>query len=121
MTKTSPTMNWQARLREPRPFVLKLSGCSETCQFVTRFRIVGVHGANKATVVGAAHMTYLNWVGGVFDRRTNQRFLNWAALTILGPWTHVPRCWRNDLVVLDLAIPNVNPVAQRADRLSRSV
>ena len=59
-------------------------------------------------------MTNLNRVRAVLDRCADQRFLYGPPIAVGCARPNIPSRWRNDLVVGDLAITHVNPVAQCA-------
>src|SRR5215469_5630193 len=66
-------------------------------------------------------MADLDWIMGICDRRTNKSFLHRAPSAVRRARPDVPGCRRDDLIVLDLACLDFDPMAERAaNRLGRS-
>ena len=58
-------------------------------------------------------MPDLDWIVGISDWRADKRFLHRPPRTICGTWSDVPGCRRDNLIVLDLAGLDFDPMAER--------
>src|SRR5208337_2976994 len=112
-----PTLPVRGRRRRPS----SRSSGSESSEFFAGVCVMRMNGANETRIVGAADVANLYGVAGVFDRRANQRLFDRPAFSVRRARPDIPRRGRDDLIVLDLAALNLDPVAQRpARRLRRA-
>mmetsp|Transcript_18206 Transcript_18206/g.43601 ORF Transcript_18206/g.43601 Transcript_18206/m.43601 type:complete len:319 (-) Transcript_18206:2331-3287(-) len=94
------------------------SGGSEASQFLAGLGVVGMHRADEARVKRACDVPDLDRIRRIGNRRADQRLLDRPELVLAVTRTDVPGRGGNDLVVLDLAVLDFDPVAQRTtDRL----
>src|SRR5262245_11835812 len=73
-----------------------------------------VHCADEAGIVGAADMTDIDGIGRIRNRRADQRLLDRAAISGDAPRPDIPCRRGDDLIVLDLAALDLDPMAERA-------
>src|SRR5208283_4852650 len=84
--------------------------------YAIRFRMDHMYRTCETGIERMNNPQYLQRFIGNSHRRSNKSFLDRAPYTIVIPWTHIPRCRHNALVVLDLLPCDIYPVAQCAPR-----
>jgi len=75
-----------------------------------------MHGAGQARVKGVDGANDLHRLFQIRHRRADQRFFKRRTLLLRIPWRTVPRGRHHQLVVVDLAVFDLDPVRQRAAR-----
>ena len=94
------------------------SGGSEPGQLLSGLRVMGVNGAYQTGIVGAADVPHLDRIMDILNRRADQGLLHRAANAVGRSRSDIPRRRRDDLIVLDLAVLDLDPMTERpADRL----
>src|ERR1700760_3716107 len=92
------------------------SGGSETCELFTALRVMRMNGADETRIVRAADMADFDRIARIGDRCTDQCLFDRPAVAGAGARPHVPGRRRDDLIVLDLAAFDLDPMAERAAR-----
>src|SRR5208283_4397874 len=84
--------------------------------YTIRLRMDHMYCACEAGIERMNNPQYLQRFLGIMHRRSDKGFLDRAPYAIVIPWTHIPRCRHDALVVSDLFPCDLYPVAERAPR-----